>query len=97
MFAIVRSVSLSVCLTYNKALNYFRKRSTITDDRMGSKYASNDHTRTWAISIIHGFRDVAPVRKLHAHCCDVQNFWAKQAVLMVAFKLKAVFNRSKSQ
>ena len=42
---------------------------------------------------IHGFRVSVPVRKLHACCYDMQIFRAKQAVLVVAFKAKAVDNR----
>ena len=45
---------------------------------------------------ICGVRDSFPVRKLHNSCYDMQNIWAKQTVLMVACKVKAVSNSSKS-
>ena len=44
--------------------------------------------------LIHGFRDSVPVRKLHACCYDTQKLRAKQAVLTVVFKAKAIYNRT---
>ena len=43
--------------------------------------------------VIYGFRDLVPVRKLHACCLDMQKFRAKQADLVVVFKAKAIDNR----
>ena len=42
---------------------------------------------------IHGFRDSVWVNKLYACCEDMQKFQAKQAVLVVVFKAKAVDDR----
>ena len=39
---------------------------------------------------INGFRDSIPVRKLHAYCSGKQKFWAKQVVLVVAFKAQKI-------
>ena len=43
-------------------------------------------------SVMHSFRDSFPVCKLHTCCWDTQKFWVKQAMLVVVFKVKAVFN-----
>ena len=42
---------------------------------------------------MHGSRDLVPVRKLHASVKDMQRFRAKEAVLVVVFEAKTVFNR----
>ena len=56
------------------------------------KWGDNKVSKTYKV-LIHGFRDSRPVRKLLACCLDMQNFRAKQAVLVAVFKAKAVHIR----
>ena len=46
-------------------------------------------------NLAHSFRDSVSVCKLRACCWDMQNFRAKQAVLVLLFKVKGLYSNSK--
>ena len=46
---------------------------------------------------MHDFRDSIPVQKLNDCSENMQKFRAKQAISVIAFKAKAIYNIPKSQ
>ena len=87
----VRSLYFEDCLKF-EVFHVLRTSSIIFTLSFNEieKKRKKQHSQSLISFWIHGFRDSIPVRKLRACCYDIKKFRAKQAALIVKFKIKAV-------